>query len=174
MNESVSGSRCLGFAPLGDETATVLILGSMPGRESLRQRRYYGHPRNAFWPIMGSIYGAGPEYDYDERVDRLASRGVAVWDVLESCIRPGSLDSAIESESARCNDFAAYFANHTAIRRIVFNGRAAADLYRRHVMPALTVEYPHRHCPAPSTSPAHATLSVADKCERWREALLAP
>ena len=84
------------FPPAFRTDARVLILGSMPGEASLAAGRYYAHPRNAFWPIMGALFGAGAELPYDQRLARLNAAGVALWDVIARCRRPGSLDSAIE------------------------------------------------------------------------------
>jgi len=95
------------FEPIATPNARVLILGSMPGVASLEAGQYYAHPQNAFWRIMGELVGAGLEKPYDERARILKANGVALWDVLQSCIRPGSLDSDIRDEVP--NDFAAFF-----------------------------------------------------------------
>ena len=106
------------FPPIADAGATVLILGSMPGEESLRAGQYYAHPRNAFWPIMGDLFGAGPGLDYAARARVLKSNGIALWDVLASCARDGSLDSAIAGDSILANDFPAFFLAHPGIARV--------------------------------------------------------
>ncbi|MFN4023856.1 MAG: DNA-deoxyinosine glycosylase [Hyphomonas sp.] len=155
------------FAPVARPDAELLILGSMPGIASLEAGQYYAHPRNAFWPVMGALFGAGPDLPYTERVAILAARRVAVWDVLKLCLREGSLDAAIRDEVP--NDFAAFFAAHPRIRRIGLNGGKAAAGFRK---------YAAAHMPAgaeaivlPSTSPALAALSLSQKCEAWRAAL---
>ena len=155
------------FAPIAAPDARLLILGSMPGVASLDAGQYYAHPQNAFWRIMGELVGAGPEKSYDERTRILRKRGIAVWDVLQSCVRPGSLDSNIRDEVP--NDFAAFFAAHPRIARIGLNGGKAAASFKA---------YAAQHCPArvtvaqlPSTSPAHAARSFEDKCALWRAGL---
>ena len=95
-----------GFDPISDPDARILILGSMPGIASLEANQYYGHPRNAFWRIMGDVFGAGLELPYAERTAILKDQGVAVWDVLKLCHREGSLDSNIKDEVP--NDFATF------------------------------------------------------------------
>lgn len=161
-----------GFAPVAAPGARVLVLGSMPGVASLRQARYYAHPRNAFWPIAGSVFGFDPGLDYDQRLRALQAAGVALWDVLQACERPGSLDADIRPDTLVPNDFAGFLQRHPAIVRVCFNGGKAASLYRRHVLPGLeaAVEY----IDLPSTSPAHAAASFDQKLEAWSRALKIP
>jgi double-stranded uracil-DNA glycosylase len=157
------------FAPVADPaTARLLILGSMPGLASLQAGRYYAHPRNGFWPIMGALFGAGPQLAYEERLAVLMRAGVALWDVLASCERQGSLDTAIDLRSAQANDFAAFLQAHPLIERVGFNGALAQTRFRRDVMPHVRRLDMVR---LPSTSPAHASLSMDAKLAAWREAL---
>ena len=157
-----------GFPPIADDRAHILILGSLPGQKSLEMGQYYAQPYNAFWRIMGDLFGAGPALPYPARVERLVACGIAVWDVLAAGERPGSLDSAIVPSSIVINDFGQFFARHRAIELVCCNGQKAAQLYRRRVLPTLP------SAPAalpvavlPSTSPAHASLSLAEKLARW-------
>lgn len=142
----------------------------MPGAASLAAGRYYAHPRNQFWPIMGRLFGFDPGEDYERRVRALQAARVAVWDVLQSCEREGSLDSRIVRATAVPNDFAGLFARCPGIRLVAFNGALAEQAFRRHVLPAIAA-------PAfamyrlPSTSPAHAGQSAARKLAAWRKAL---
>ena len=148
------------------------MLGSLPGAESLRRREYYGQPRNAFWTILGAIAGADPALPYPTRLARLEAAGIALWDVCATARRDGSLDADIERNSVVPNDFAAFFAGHRAIRTVCFNGRTAAALYRRHVLPALPgIVAGLPLLELPSTSPAHAAMTLADKTAHWRRAL---
>jgi TDG/mug DNA glycosylase family protein len=156
------------FAPVAAADARILILGSMPGVASLEAGEYYAHPRNAFWLIMGALFGAGPNLPYAERVARLKASGVAVWDVLQACERQGSLDSNIRSEVP--NDFAAFFAAQPAIRRIGLNGAKAAATFRKYATHSLPANA-EVHV-LPSTSPAHAARSFEVKCDLWRAAML--
>ena len=162
-----------GFPPIGRADARILILGSMPSRESLARQQYYAHPRNAFWPILSALLDLG-ELPYRQRALAVAARGVAVWDVLESCQRPGSLDAAIDDDSIVTNDFPGFFRRHRAIRRVYFNGAKAETVYRRRVLPdlpAAAAALPLQRLP--STSPAHAALSLERKISAWR-AILEP
>jgi TDG/mug DNA glycosylase family protein len=160
------------FPPVARADARVLILGSMPGAASLAAGRYYAHPSNAFWPIVGAIAGFAPSLPYDERLAALQQRGIALWDVLQSCEREGSLDAAIAGASAQANDFATFFAAHAHLAVVLCNGGTAYDLFRRRVVPTLPVPFDALPCvQLPSTSPAHAGRTFAEKCAAWRRAL---
>jgi double-stranded uracil-DNA glycosylase len=150
----------------------VLILGTMPGKVSLRERQYYAHPQNAFWRIIGGMLGFDPASPYDARVAAVQSAGIAVWDVLKSCVRESSLDSAIEASSALPNDFAAFFAEHPQIQRICFNGAKAEALYMKHVRPRLAANPSVQHVRLPSTSPANAGLALSQKVRAWQAIVL--
>lgn len=144
----------------------------MPGEASLRAGQYYAHPQNAFWRVMGAICGAGPELDYPARTRRLLASGIAVWDVLQQCVRRGSLDAAIERDTLVPNDFVALFARRPGLRMVVCNGATAFSCWRRYVAPQL--EAAGRAVPVvqlPSTSPAHASLRIEEKMHRWRAAV---
>ena len=154
-----------GFAPIAARNARILILGSMPGAMSLERAEYYAHPRNAFWDIVGALFEAGRDKPYATRAKILKANGIALWDVLDACVRPGSLDADIRD--AEPNDFAAFFAEHRHVERIAFNGGAAAKLFRRHVEAPLDISL----IQLPSTSPAHAARSFKEKCAAWRRAL---
>lgn len=160
------------FPPIAGPDARVLILGSMPGEASLRQQQYYGHPRNAFWPILSELLGIPPEASYSERCAALVARGIALWDVIAACERPGSLDQAIRSETIRVNDFGVFFDTVPGIVQVVFNGGTAEREYRRRVLPKLPPPHReiHRH-QLPSTSPAHAGLRFEQKLAAWRSIL---
>lgn len=167
MPESRSPQRIYSFPPIAAGDARILILGSMPGEASLAAGQYYAHPRNLFWTILGELIGAYPALDYAERGRILQANGIALWDVLQSCRRSGSLDAAIDRQTIVANDFAGFLLAHRDIRRIYFNGAAAEQVFRKQVLPGLAgKELLLRRLP--STSPAHATLSQADKLSAWR------
>lgn len=157
--------RIRSFPPVADQHATVLILGSMPGMESLRKQQYYAHPANAFWKIMGELCGAHPDMPYAQRLQALTEARIALWDVLKSCERTSSLDSHIRAEQA--NDFASFFKRHPHITQVYFNGAKAEQSFRKFVLgrqrlPALEFRR------LPSTSPAHAGMRYAEKLELWK------
>lgn len=162
--------RVESFPPLAPPAARALILGSMPGVASLAAARYYAHPRNQFWPLIGDLVGFDPALAYPERLAALAARGIALWDVLRRCERPGSLDSAIRSASCEANDFAALLDRCPSVTDLLFNGATAAKSFERLVLPTLGERALRLHR-LPSTSPAHASLSYMDKRALWREAL---
>jgi len=154
--------------------ARVLVLGSMPGAASLRLQQYYAHPRNAFWPIAAAVFGFDAAAAYERRVAALKAAGVALWDVLQACDRDGSLDADIDPATVEINDFAAFFRAHPGIMKVCLNGAAAAALYRRRVMPRVTPAQRPQTVILPSTSPAHAAMSQAEKLLIWRGALALP
>lgn len=162
------------FAPLANPSSRLLILGSMPGIASLNARQYYAHPQNLFWKILGSTLGFDPKIPYEERVQQLALAGVAVWDVLASCSRDGSLDADIDLASVVPNDFADFFAKHPLIRRVCFNGGTATTLFMRRVKPGLPATLDLKYVRLPSTSPANASISFDKKLKDWTLALSRP
>lgn len=137
----------------------------MPGVASLDANQYYAFTRNAFWRIMGELYQAGPELDYHARLQILSSNRIALWDVIQSCHRAGSLDSAIADDGMITNDFNRFFAQHPQIRQVYFNGQKAANLFKKRVLPGLQGDF--KCITLPSTSPAHAAKSYAAKLEAW-------
>jgi double-stranded uracil-DNA glycosylase len=160
-------SRAHCFAPIEDTAAIVLILGSMPGEASLAAGEYYAHPQNVFWPIMGELVGAHPGLPYEGRLRILRSFRIALWDVLESCIRKSSLDSHIEDASVIPNDFEPFFLRHPNIAHVFFNGAKAEQCFLRYVQPALK-SYSLQYQRLPSTSPANAGTPYAKKLDAWQ------
>lgn len=161
-------SRSSGFPPIVDDDAKVLVLGSLPSQRSIEASEYYAHPQNAFWRIMGEIFGAGPERSYEERTESLTSNNIAVWDVLSSSVRPGSMDSDIDVSTAKPNDFCSFFDKNAGIGLVCFNGQKAARMFKSlildrypELLPGLTLET------LPSTSPAHASMSYEEKLAKW-------
>jgi hypoxanthine-DNA glycosylase len=158
------------FAPIEADSARVLILGSMPGVASLSAYQYYAHPQNAFWKIMEEILGISATADYKKRVEGLKHSNIALWDVLESCVRPGSLDTAIDMSSAKVNDIKALLQRHPEINVICFNGGIAEKIFKKRVLPLLG-NFSVKYIRLPSTSPAHASMSFENKVMAWRAAI---
>ncbi len=165
-------STLYSFPPIVAPSATTLVLGSMPGKASLDANQYYAHPRNAFWKIMGELYGFSASDDYLTRVAALKRAHIALWDVLRSCERPGSLDSNIVESTIIANDFPTFFKNHPSIERVVFNGGKAEAAFKKYVLPNLTLKAKISFHRAPSTSPAHAALSAEKKRDLWKQNLI--
>ncbi|MEZ5572633.1 MAG: DNA-deoxyinosine glycosylase [Halioglobus sp.] len=162
-------TRIYSFSPVQTLSAERLILGTMPGKASLRAQQYYAHPRNNFWIFVTSVLALPAGLSYEERCDALRINGIALWDVLKVCTRSSSLDSDIDESSIVANDFETFLSSHPRIRQIYFNGAKAETLYRRHVQTALP---PHladiETLRLPSTSPANAAIPLAVKLEQWR------
>jgi hypoxanthine-DNA glycosylase len=171
----MSADACLrhhSFAAVARADARMLVLGSMPGAASLAASQYYAHPQNQFWPIMDAICGAGRALPYALRLERLGVGRIALWDVLQSCVRPGSLDSSIEASSAEPNDIPALLRSHGQIARICCNGGTAHRELLRHFGTVLRRDFAGvAVVKLPSTSPAHAGMRLAQKLAAWKAAL---
>lgn len=164
--------RVWGFPPVAAPGARCLILGSMPGAVSLQHQTYYAHRQNAFWRILGDLGVCDPAAPYAERLAALARCGIALWDVIAGCERPGSLDADIVAESVQVNNFPAFFAAYPQIEQVFFNGAKAEAAFRQHVWPVLDGRLEGvRLLRLPSTSPAHAALPYNEKVAAWRAIL---
>ena len=158
----MSTDRAIGFAPQVSSDTRVLVLGSLPGVASLKLGQYYGHPRNAFWPIMGQLTGETlAQMPYPQRLERLLLSGIGLWDVLASAERSGSLDAAIRSEEAA--DLTGLVDTLPRLCAIGFNGAMSAKVGRRILQPyAAKIDL----IDLPSSSPAHAR-SLDEKARHW-------
>ncbi|WP_099037877.1 DNA-deoxyinosine glycosylase [Mycobacterium neglectum] len=158
-----------GLLPIVGDGAHTLILGNMLSVRSVQSQQYYGNPRNAFWRITGELFGFAADDPYHDRTAALVANGIAVWDVLKSCRRAGSLDSAVEPDSMVGNDFDELFIAQPGITRVLFNGAAAEKNFNRLVRVAPAAPDVH-YRRLPSTSPAQ-TMRYEEKLTAWREAL---
>jgi len=156
------------FPPVVADAPRVLVLGSMPGARSLAELRYYAHPRNLFWTFMGELFGAGWELPYDDRLERLGTHGIALWDVLAACERSGSLDAAIVRTTEVPNPIPALLEARPTLTTIACNGATAHALFLRHVAPAIPASQ-LRILALPSTSPANASIPLDVKRRAWAE-----
>lgn len=152
--------RIYSFPPLIDAASEILILGSVPGVKSLEMQQYYAHPQNTFWKILFSLFGEPETTDYERRKIFLKKQHIALWDVIDSCVRTGSLDSAIREEEA--NRVAELLHDYPHVKAIFCNGQKSYKSLRKMMDPTwvLPVEV------LPSTSPLH-TISFEKKREEW-------
>ena len=152
----------LSFAPVADARTRVLVLGSLPGEQSLRLAQYYANPHNQFWRLMETVTGRGlVELDYENRLAALIAARVGLWDVIASAERRGSLDADIRGHVP--NRLEAFAATLPELRAVAFNGRKAAEIGRRQLSAAPN----YALVALPSSSPAH-TLAYAHKLADWR------
>ena len=155
-------SRKAGFEPVVDANTRLLILASLPGDASLRAGQYYGHPRNAFWRLIGGVIGRDlAALSYEDRLAALRTAGVGLWDVIASAERPGSLDAAIRAPEAA--DLRGLVGALPALRAVAFNGGKAAKLGR-----AVLADRSEGVAliDLPSSSPAHAR-PFEEKVAAW-------
>ena len=148
-----------------DSESRVIILGTMPGSESLSKMQYYANAKNPFWDIVFAVFDSEPLATYEDKVKFLKNKGIALWDVLDTCSRKGSLDSEIKSEKA--NDFNGLFSRYNNLRLVVFNGTKARELYDKHVR-----LYPgniiFRQMPSTSPTPGKYVKSLDEKIADWK------
>lgn len=156
-----------GLAPIISAETKLIVLGSFPGVASLVAQQYYGHPRNQFWPILSALWGlegkeALQRRPYEERIAEARARGLGIWDVYASCLREGSLDSAIEQPELNALHRLLEWA--PSLQAIAHNGGESA----RHMKVTQTLGLPV--IKLPSTSPANASWSFDRKLTAWRDA----
>lgn len=161
----VQAAMLRSMPPVVDHRSKVIILGSMPGRESLEKGQYYARKQNSFWRIVHALFGAAPEDGYDARLQFARERGIALWDVLRECEREGSSDSSITNEAV--NDLGSFFLTYPAIGHVFFNGRKAARSFELAVRLSPDVRARLRFLTLPSTSPANAGMTFDDKLAAW-------
>lgn len=150
------------FEPVADDRTRLLVLGSLPGDASLKAAQYYAHPQNGFWRLIGVAVGRDLHaMAYADRIEALRVAGVGLWDVIASAERPGSLDAAIRSPQAA--DLRGLIAGLPNLKAVAFNGATAAKGGRKSLagVEGLTL------IDLPSSSPAHATRTLAEKAEHW-------
>jgi len=153
--------RKASFPPVVDRHTRLLLLGSLPGEASLRAVRYYAHPQNQFWRLVGAVIDRDlVSLPYEDRLTALRAAHVGLWDVIADAVRPGSLDTAIRDH--RPNDLTALIATLPALRAIGFNGKTAARIGRKALPPGdgpVPIDLP-------SSSPAY-TIGFDGKMTAW-------
>ena len=152
--------------PIVDSSTRVLIVGSMPGKQSLEKQQYYGNPRNHFWPIIGELLEIEIPHDYSGRIAILKNHAIGLWDTIETCERIGSLDAAIRNEKP--NDFQTLFENYPNIQLVLFNGAKAFEVFKKHIGLELLAGRAYKKMPSTSPIPGKNIKSIAEKVEDWR------
>ena len=150
---------------LPHQPPVALILGSLPSVTSLGQQQYYAHPQNAFWRIIEALFANGVPCDYAQRIELLKQNRIALWDVIASAKREGSLDSAIQTETVVPNDIVGLLNAYPSIKTIYLNGGTATTLFKRHIAKQLSATV--QIIPLPSTSPANARMGFEEKLGKW-------
>lgn len=161
INVLKTGNKVLGLAPIADENSRILILGTMPGVESLRKQAYYGNTRNLFWQIIAEVTGKNVPEEYGEMKLFLLKNKIALWDMCQACFREGSLDRNISEETP--NDIKSFVEKHPQIKIIAFNGKESAKLFSKHFSSLKGIKL----LALPSSSPANAGISWETKVSEW-------
>jgi len=151
--------------PVADENSRILILGSMPSVQSLEKQEYYGNPQNRFWPLMFQLFGRPFSPDYGDKISILKEHGVALWDSIASCERPGSLDKDIKNETP--NDIEKLLRDFPKIHTVVFNGAKSFAVFKKHFGKRVD----KRLVVMPSTSPIprKTIRGFDDLYEHWKK-----
>lgn len=153
--------RIVSFPPIADQNSRVLILGTMPGLKSLSADQYYAHKGNQFWKIMFTLFDEPFTVDYAKRKGLLLNNHIALWDVLQACLRAGSADSNIQEEVP--NNFQVFFAEHPLIKTVFFNGQNSHLYFMQHVQAPDYIST----IALSSTSSANGWKSYSEKLEEW-------
>ena len=153
------------LTPIIGKNPQYLILGTMPGKESLRHQQYYAHSSNTFWQILFHLFNTNIEDNYNDKVTFLLNNKIALWDVCRFCYRKGSLDSDIQKEIP--NDIPNFIGQNPTINKIIFNGQKAEKLYKKHFEFLNNIEY----FTVLSSSPANAVFTFEQKLENWELAI---
>lgn len=155
-------NRIFSFPPIIDDHSEIIILGSIPGVKSLEKQQYYGHPQNKFWKIIFELLDEEFTEDYEQRIQTLKKHHIALWDVIDSCERKGSLDAEIKNEEA--NQIVELLEDHPNIKAIFCNGGKSY----KNLQKILGKNYKIPVFLLPSTSPLH-TVSFEKKLEDWKK-----
>ena len=169
MMDQTSG-RKTGLPPIIDKRSRTLILGSLPGDESLRLGQYYAKSSNQFWPILGNVFAEEIlRSSYAEKCAFLCRNRIAVWDVLQSARREGSQDTNIRD--GLLNDIASLLIEYDAIEAVGFNGAKAMELFRRHNGDLLESfrERNIRYRRLPSSSSLNTRMTKGEKSLIWKQ-----
>ena len=152
--------------PIVDEQTKVLIIGSMPGKQSLEKQQYYGNARNHFWPIIGELLQTTIPDDYDAKIALLRSKKIGLWDAIATCEREGSLDATIKNEVP--NDFVALFKKYPQIQLVLFNGAKSLKVFKKHVGLHVLEQRAYEKMPSTSPMPGKNVKSFEEKVTMWR------
>jgi hypoxanthine-DNA glycosylase len=165
MTSSLPSALLAGFPPILDRSTRIVILGSFPGAASLAADQYYAHPRNQFWRLLSAVLQDPlTGLPYEQRLQRVLSHGIGLWDVIALCEREGSLDADIRR--AQANDFALLRQQCPELRRICFNGKTSGKFAPQFADAGFETLV------LPSSSPANAQLSFDEKLAQWKNIIL--
>lgn len=157
------------FDPIVDCRSKVLVLGTMPGPESLRLSQYYANPNNQFWNILYEIFGCIPDLEYEKRISFLLKKRIALWDVLDSCSREGALDTSITN--GRPNDFSSFFEKYPVIEYVFFNGTSAHKQFKKFFKEKFNKVCKYIILPSTSPTPGRNVKPYNLKLLEWKRIL---
>lgn len=159
----MKNTRIQSFKPLLSAKPKVLILGTMPSVKSIAQQEYYGNKQNVFWKLLFAVFEQPLSTNYEDKIALIQSNHLALWDVLQSCEREGSLDSAIQGESP--NDIQQLIRDYPSIHTLIFSSQKAEQYFKKYIgkingLQTITL---------PSPSGANARMSFEEKLKAWSD-----
>lgn len=157
-------TNCL--KPIINSESKVIILGSMPGVESIKNQKYYSHSKNQFWKLIYSLFNKEADRSYEEKCSFLLNNRIAIWDVLKLCYREGSLDCDIKDEVP--NDFSYLLNKYENIKYIFFNGKKAEYIFNKHIKLETVKNIKLIKLSSSSPTPGRYVKSFDDKKEEWK------
>lgn len=152
--------------PVIDKATKYLVLGTMPGEQSLLSQQYYNNPRNQFWKIIADVFNDKRAFEnYNDKLTTLKNNKIGLWDVLDTCDREGSSDSNIENPTV--NNFDKLFKEFPNIKTVIFNGQDSYDYFNSLVHNKADKKYLRLS----STSSLNGHKTLAEKTQEWKKAL---
>jgi hypoxanthine-DNA glycosylase len=161
--------KIVGLPPVITENSKVLILGSMPSVLSLTHQEYYGNPRNHFWKIIFGLFDETTVENYEDKIEFVKQKGIALWDTIGTCYRDGSLDSAIKGEEP--NDIPRLINEFPSIQLIACNGTKSFHTLKKYYLPESLFNIPVIKLPSSSPIPGKFNKNMEEKLEIWKQVL---
>lgn len=154
--------------PIYDKNSKIIILGSLPSEKSIENQEYYNNPTNHFWKIISFVFEKRIiEFsNYEDKIMFLKKHNIALWDVISTADRIGSLDKNIKNESY--NDLYSFIIKND-IKKVFVNGSKAEKSLKKYMkLNNINLEYKL----LPSSSSANFRYTLKEKINLWTKNIL--